>query len=135
MSPTVAKTILRASAALAAAVGIGSLASSCYFLFKSIVGRDLLMGIMGVLSLGLSVYLGYVAFLVWFRFSPPAVRHICGFLAFSLLPITTEFLNPLNETDTALSSILSLGVLVAVYFAYRFASVRLIRLLFDNSMP
>ncbi len=42
----------------------------------------------------------FVAYMVWFRFSPLSVRHVCGTLAFWLFILAAEMFQPGLTSDT-----------------------------------
>ena len=93
------------------------------------------MILLAIFPLALSVYFLYVSYLVWFRFSPLAVRHICGALGFYVLMVITKLFDPASNSHAAWPAFALLGSLIVVYFAYRVASDRLSRLLFRESIP
>ena len=88
-----------------------------------------------VLPLALAAYFFYVAYLVWSRFSPLAVRHACGVLAVCVLVPVQELIDKGLHEYEPWGLFAYLGCLLAVYIAYSVASDRLSRLLFSVSAP
>jgi len=132
MKLTIAKIVMRVIGTLAGLLGLGMLCVTPFMLYHSITERNAWMILLAVFPLALAAYFIYVAYLVWFRFSPLAVRHICGALGFCVLMLVTKLFDPSRDSDTPWAAFAFLGCLVAVYFAYRVASARLSRLLFSE---
>ena len=135
MRLTIAKIVMRIVGTLGGLLGVGMLCVTPFVLYHSIAERDGWMILLAIFPVALSVYFLYVSYLVWFRFSPLAVRHICGALGFCLLAVITKFFNPARDSHAAWPAFVSLGSLIVVYLAYRVASDRLSRLLFPKSVP
>lgn len=135
MKLTVAKIVMRVIGTLAGLLGLGMLGLAPFIFYHAIAEWNLWMILLAAFPLALAVYLVYVAYLVWFRFSPLAVRHICGALGFYGFTLLTPLFNPgPGGPDTAWSALAFLGCIVGVYLAYRVASNRLSRLLFPESI-
>jgi hypothetical protein len=126
----IAKITMRVVGTLAGPSGLGMLCVTPFMLYHFITGRDLLMIVFAAFPLALAAYFSYVAYLVWFRFSPLAVRHICGTLGFLILVLATNLFDPSRHSAAPCAAFAFLGSLVAAYFAYRVASNQLSQLLF-----
>lgn len=72
-----------------------------------------------------AIYFFYIAYLVWWKYSPLAVRHLVAVLT---LYLWTKI--PTTEDRTPASGLIILGSFAAMYVAYRLASYYLNRLLF-----
>lgn len=131
----VARIVMRVVGNLAGLLGVGMLCSTPFQLHLSVTERNPWMIPLAAFPLALGAYFIYVAYLVWFRFSPHAVRHSCGALGFSLLTLTTKLCDPARDSGAACPAFVVLGGLVAVSSAYRVASSRLSRFLFPESKP
>ena len=134
MKLTIAKTLMRVVGTLGGLLGLGMLCIAPLMLYRSVTERNPWMILLAAFPLALAGYFIYVAYLVWFRFSPIAVRHICGALGFYLLMLITKLFDPSRDSGTPWAAFAFLGCLVVVYFAYRVASDRLSRLLFPESV-
>jgi hypothetical protein len=133
MKLIVAKIAMRVAGTLAGLVGLCFLPAMLVGLYHSITEPYPLMILVAAFALAISAYLMYVAYLVWFRFSPLAVRHVCGALGFYVLTLVPRLLDLSRNPDRPWMGFALLGSFVAVYIAYRFASHRLSRLLFPES--
>lgn len=138
MTPRIVKVLLRIVGTLAGLVGGGMLCVSTVVFYRSYnvlsaEMREFWMIGLAAFTLALAVYFLFVAYLVWFRFSPRAVRHVCGVLGFYVLMSTTKLFPSVHNSDTSWMAFVFLGLLVGVYFAYRWASTRLSRYLFPEA--
>jgi hypothetical protein len=133
MKARTAKALMRVAGALAGVSGVVMLCFGLSPLYHSVTEQDPWMIGLAALLLALPVYLVYVAYLVWFRFSPLAVRHICGTLAFLMLGLVTTLFDPTRDSGTPWRSLAFLGCLLAALMGYRIASERLSRWLFPQS--
>ncbi len=88
-----------------------------------------------VFGILLGVYFTRVGYLVWFRWSPLAVRHVIGTLAFLLLGQLVRFVHPHATGLPDWSVFWPLAAFLAIYFLYQFAVARCLRLLFPVSVP
>jgi hypothetical protein len=79
----------------------------------------------------LAAYFIYAAYLVWFRFSAVAVRHVCGVLAFYGLTFVSAAFEQSPDADWMPFAFL--GSLLAAYLAYRVVSHYLSRWLFPTA--
>ncbi|MFH1148001.1 MAG: hypothetical protein V1736_09890 [Pseudomonadota bacterium] len=86
MNPTAAKILIKVLGALAGLLGAGMMACSPSILMES-GDVSMFFAVFFVLS---ALYLAFVGYLAWFRFSPRAIGHACGLLAFLLLLRTPE---------------------------------------------
>jgi hypothetical protein len=90
------KAMLRAFAIVAGLFGALSLYMGVGFLVLAVFGKapDRLKLFMAMMFLIPGVYLSWVVFLVWRRFSPRAVLHLCGgigFLVWTTIPVNDWF--------------------------------------------
>ena len=133
MNRNIGKIIVRGIGTLAALLGIGILCATPFLvahILRDQANRWRLAFLL--LPVAIANYLVYVGYLVWFRFSPRAIRHVCGAVGFYLLGQSVEVFGRSNEM---LTSFVFLGCLVLVYFGYRFASSRLSSWLFPPVNP
>jgi hypothetical protein len=76
-----------------------------------------------VFGILLGLYFSYIGFLGWFRFSPLAVRHIVGVLAFMLFGAIPRAAHRFESADSpelfALYSVGVLGGALISYLVYR----------------
>jgi hypothetical protein len=114
--------------------GVCMLCLGPFLLYQSCSEQNPWLIVLAVVPMTLGAYFLYVAYLVWFRFSSLAVRHICGILGFYVLGCVTTLFDPAHDSYRHWTGFAYLGCLVVVYFAYRFASDRLSRLLFPESI-
>ena len=134
MKPTTAKILMRVVGTLAGLLGLVMLPFGFMF-YHSITERNVWMILLPVCLQALAAYFIYVAYLVWFRFSPLAVRHICGTLALYVLALVTKLFDSFFDLGMPWEGFASLGCFVAAYVAYDVASVRLSRWLFSERVP
>jgi hypothetical protein len=128
MNRNIAKVVVKGIGTLAALLGVGMLCVTPFLIAHSLreeTNRWWLAFLL--LPLGIAAYLIYVGYLVWFRFSPRAVRHVCGAVGFYLLGQCMELFGRSGEIGTSFAF---LGCLAVVFFGYRFVSTRLSRWLF-----
>ena len=131
MSLAVAKILLRVISALAGLLGFGILCITPFLIHHSIAEQQGWMIFFLVLPLLVAVYFIYAAYLVWFRFSPVAVKHICGALGFYVVTLFPKVFERFRDADWM--PIAFLGSLLVVYLAYRVVSHRLSRWLFPEA--
>ena len=130
-----AKVAVRVVGTLAGLAGLSGLFFALLMLYLGIHERDAERIANGVFLLALAAYYLYTAYLVWFRFSPLAVRHVCGALClYGMTFVTAKLLNVTAHSDALWPAFAFLGCVVAVYIAYRFVSNRLSRLLFPENV-
>ena len=134
----IAKIVARTIGSLAGLLGIGSLFFTLLVLesHHSMIQRGpltiLFTVFFAVFSLAVDAYFIYAAYLVWFTYSPLAVRHICGLLGFGALIPVTKLVVPSMRADSPWAPCVFFAGLAGVYFAYRAASERLSRFLFPD---
>lgn len=136
MKPNVAKAVIRAIGTLGALLGAYSLVFMAKFLpdFMNEMGRVVV--VFYVLSLIIDAWLLWIGYLVWFRFSPLAVRQACGalgFAAFFGLITTVAIYFPIDANNAGWNLLASLGCFVFVLVAYRVLSRYLNRVIFPLS--
>ena len=133
MTPRIAKVLIRVAGTLAGLLGLGMLCVAPVMLYHSFIEQNPWMIGLALFPFALAVYFVWVAYLVWFRFSPLAVRHICGALGFYGLTLAARLVGPPRDPEMPWGSFAFLGCLVVIYIAYKFASDRLSRWLFPKS--
>jgi len=129
-----AKILMRVVGTLFGLLGVGMLCITSLLLYYSITEWDDWMIPLTIFPLAISFYFIYVAYLVWFNFSPLAVRHICGALGLYLLTLVPKLFKPLDDAEAAWPAFAFFGCLVIVYSGLRVASSRLSRWLFPKSV-
>ena len=130
-----AKVVVRVIATLVGLLGLWLLFTALLLLYHVIPERDAGRISMGVFALPFAAYYLYTAYLVWFRFSPLAVRHVCGALClYGMIFVTAKLLEVTAHSYALWPAFAFLGCVVAVYIAYRFVSNRLSRLLFPENV-
>jgi len=134
MTHTVAKILMRIIGTLVGMFGVFMLSFGLFLVYESFTEQNPLIIGHTVFIMGLAVYFLFVAYLVWFRFSPLAVRHIFGILGLYVLSLLPSFVHPALDPHRYWMLFAYLGSLVVVYFAYRFASDRVSRLLFPEDI-
>ena len=132
MNVHVAKILLRVIGTLGGLLGLGMLCVAPIMFFHSVGERNPWMILLAAFPLAMSAYLIYVGYLVWFRFSPLAVRHICGALGFYIITLVPKISDPSRDPSSPWGPFLFLACLVAVYFGYRSISGKLSRWLFPE---
>jgi hypothetical protein len=134
MTQSVAKILLRVIGTLAGLLGALMLVVTPFMFLRVYAGKSIAVVLLGLFPFVVAGYFLFAAYLVWFRFSPRAVRHICGTFGFFLLMFATRFVTtppaPVAPASAPLGAIAFLSFMIAVYFGYRIASRYLIRLLF-----
>lgn len=131
MKPTIAKVVVRIVGTLFGLLGLGMLGFDLRLFYRSVAERNGWSIMFMTIALMTIIYLIYVAYLVWLRFSPRAVRHVCGALGFCVL----AFLVPNRAPEAPWAVFAFVGCLVVIYIGYRIASVCLCRLLFPENVP
>ncbi len=140
MKFNVAKILIRVVGTIAGIVGVTDLWVSLVIFRPAITSdgpwtiRSLMEFSLQLLMLLIGPYLVWVGYLVWFRFSPLAVRHACGFLGYLFWGalIWGALLYRISEPTSPWLALAGLGSLVFVCWAYRAGSRYLIRLLFSE---
>ena len=95
MQPTFLKAAIRVLGSLIGLFGVSMLGFGVFLFLPSFITSGGAFGIaFAVFGILLGVYFTRVGYLVWFRWSPLAVRHVVGTLAFLLLGQLTRFINP-----------------------------------------
>jgi hypothetical protein len=131
MNCNIGKIVVRGIGSLAALLGVGMLCVTPFLIAHTLRDQTNRWWLaLLLLLLAIAAYLVYVGYLVWFRFSPRAVRHVCGAVGFYLL---TQCVELFGRSDELWTSFAFLGGLIVVYFGYRFTSSRLSRWLFPPS--
>jgi hypothetical protein len=139
MTKTIAKILMQVVGTLAGLLGALMLCVTPFMLYVVFTGKSVSVAVLllSLFPLFVAVYFLYVAYLVWFRYSPRAVLHICGTLGFFVLGLALRFLDvadiDVSHGATLWQPFAFLGFLVFVFFAYRAASRYLSRLLFPPS--
>jgi hypothetical protein len=64
----------------------------------------------------------WIAYLVWFRFSPRAIQQTCGLLGFILIGFVMTFFPATNQENACSRSLIYLGTIVFALFGYRLLS-------------
>jgi len=123
VKPIVIKIALRVLGSLAAVLGLSMLGFSLVFLSPiTSMKPDLAFSVVvGAIQILLGLYLSYVGYLVWFRLSPHAVRHVLGTLAFVLLGAlgsSADHHRLIRSSDVFEAISFAIGV-IAFYILYR----------------
>lgn len=134
MKTSVAKIILRILGAIAGLFGLPMVVTMACVLYSSIRDGDLGLTLFVAFGGALDAYLIYVGYLLWFRFSPLAVRHICGILAFGLLCGTPRAFESNRDIEAWWQSFVFLAWAGSIFLAYHFGSRRLNRWLFPEGV-
>ena len=130
MKTKTAIIVFRASGLLTALLGLANL---CYCAPVFLTGENWVIVMMGFLFVVLGLYLLYVGYLTWRRFSPLAIRHICGVIAFYLLASVQIAMDHLNSPQWLTESgIVSLVCLISAFIFYRWAAKHFIQKIFGN---
>jgi hypothetical protein len=130
MSPNVIKIGIRALASIAALIGItGLVFDLTIFLPSSIAAGDAFGIGFWLFGILLGVYLTYVGYLGWCRFSPRSVRHILCAVALALLCLASSLLDRYPQAPPYLF----LGAIILCYAFYRFAASICCRRLFRDA--
>ena len=125
------KAVLRAFAIVGGLFGIPCLVMGIGFLSSTIFGKegpDLIRFLLGVMFLIPGVYLSWVVFLVWRRFSPRAVLHLCGGIGFLVWTIPGGSFERFGEMWSAVAWWVWLALVIS---GYRSVSRYLVRRLFE----
>ena len=129
MKTTTAILLFRVSGLLTALLGIANLCCAPAFL----TDKNSAMVMLGFLFIFLGLYLLYVGYLTWRRFSPLAIRHVCGVIAFYLLAgvqIAMDYSNSPHWLTE--SGIVSLVCLIGAFIFYRWASKHFVQKIFGS---
>jgi len=132
------KVAIQGTGMLAGVFGIGMLAMMGLGAYHAIAERDPAAALFSVLFLGMGSYFLYVAYLVTCEYSPLAVRHICGALAFiAVSHFARPFLHPHTDLQrlSPWTDLTYFAALIALYYGYRAASNRLNGFLFPGAQP
>jgi hypothetical protein len=135
MTRSIAKIAIRVVGTLAGLTGIGMVFVLPMLARVSLAELSPWMLLLSMLPLAVIIYFIWVGYLVWFRFSPLAVRHTCGAVAFHLLGLVTNALAAIPQPLTPWRALVFWSSLVAVYIMYRVASDRLNRRIFPENVP
>ena len=133
MSLNIAKILMRVVGTLAGLLGLGMLCITPFLIYHAVAEQMGGMIFFVVLPLPVAAYFIYAAYLVWFRFSPVAVRHVCGALGFYTLTLFPKAFEQFRDAEWMPFAFL--GCLFAVYVAYRVVSRYLSRWLFPEASP
>ena len=133
MSLTFAKILMRVVGTLAGLLGLGMLCILPFLIHHAIAEQMGWMILFAVFPLPVAAYFIYAAYLVWIRFSPVAVRHVCGALGFYTLTLFPKAFERFRDADWMPFAFF--GCLVAVYLACCVVSHYLSRRLFPEASP
>ena len=122
MNRTFLKVALRVIGMLSGVMGVAGILFGSYLLFCA--GQDAKWWALAfsVFSLLFAGYLVYVAYLVWFKLSPLAVRHVCGLIGFYVFGLATKLVRTTHDPTSSWASVAFLGCLIAIYFGYKAVS-------------
>lgn len=134
MSSAIAKNLVRAVGILIGLPGFGLLSATPLLMYCAFASPERGVWTFGfcLLPAVLALYLIYVAYLAWRRFSPLAVRHVCGVLAFGALVLIASLFTPMDGSHIPRGGFVYLGGLIAVYYCYQAAARHLTRLIFTE---
>lgn len=125
MAQTIVFIAVRILGTLAGLLGVSSLWFTQFMWPDEADEHIVLKRVLAVFVTLVAIYLLYVAYLVWWKYSPLAVRHLVAVLS---LYLWTKI--PATEDRTPASGLIILSSFAAMYVAYRLASYYLNRLLF-----
>lgn len=83
-------------------------------------------------TLLLGLYLLWVCYLVWFQFTPKAVRQVCGLAAFSLVAAISSAMGTQWFANSFWMPFAFLGIQAAIYYGYRRSTRYLNEILFPD---
>lgn len=72
----------------------------------------------------------WIAYLVWFRFSPRAIQQTCGLLGFILIGFVMTYFPATNQANAGSRSLIYLGTIVFALIGYRLLSRYLNKVIF-----
>jgi len=118
---TAIKAALRLIGTLGGILGIAILWIAAVLFFGSFreLGWTIILVIFPAL---LGAYFIYVTYLVWFRFSPRAIRHICIGLGLYLFSVCSQVLGLTREKNHWWVGVAAIGCIIALFFLCRTAS-------------
>jgi hypothetical protein len=82
MNQTIATILIRIVGTLAGLLGACMLCVTPFMFYGAFASEHFWILLVGLFPFVVGIYFLYVAYLVWFRFSANAVRHVCGMLGF-----------------------------------------------------
>ena len=135
MNRKLLEVALRIIGALSSLMGVGMLCGALMFLISGMQDAKWWMVAFSGFFIFLAGYFVYVGYLVWFKPSPLAVRHVCGLIGFYVLTLFMELLDPSHDSFSPWKSFAFLGCLIAVYFGYKAASRWLSQKMFPDRSP
>ena len=133
---TAIKAVLRIVGTLGGILGIAILWIAAMLFFRSF--RELgWMTILVIFPALLGAYFIYVMYLVWFRFSPRAIRHTCIGLGLYLFSVCSRALELTKEKNYWWVGAATIGCIIVVFFLCRTLSRWLSKSLFatDTNEP
>lgn len=136
MLRVIAKILLRTIGTLFGLLGIAMLCIGLFLLpglLRSSSPDWLVLSLVLIPTLFFSVYFVCTFYLVWFRFSPTAVRHACGALGLLAFTQLSRWLH--LSVDDPRMPLIFLGSLLGICLACLVASRLLNRLLFAGATP
>lgn len=122
--PDKARTVIQIAGALMGLLGAGSLLEGSVNLITTRSWEDFLLGLV------VALYLFYVGFLAWKRFSPLAIKHLCAVISFLCLTLPHIVLEPLFPRWVSMIS--DLVLLYPVILLYRRNAGYFIRQIFGD---
>jgi len=135
MNQTFLKVVLRVIGTLSGVAGVAALFFASYVLVRAELDVNGWRLALNLFSLLLGSYLVYVGYLVWFRLSPLAVRHVCGLLGMYVFSLAMKLVDVRSDPSSPWASVAFLGCLFGVYFGYKAVSRWLSRQLFPDPSP
>src|SRR3954471_6572306 len=133
MRHSVAKIVMRVLGTLGGVLGVVGLCITAFVLYHSATERNAGLVVAALIPLAFSAYFLYVSYLIWFKFSPLTVKHICGGIGFCVLALVSKLIEPARHSHGAWPIYAYLGSLIVLYLAYRVASDRLSPSLFPEN--
>jgi hypothetical protein len=82
------------------------------------------------LQLVIALFFIWVAYLIWFRFSPRAIQQVCGLLAFLLVGLVMTLFPATDQANAGSRSLIYLGSIAFALLGYRMLSRYLNKVIF-----
>ena len=117
MNPRILKIFLRSVGLVAGLIAVGSISFTAAVLGRVWETSNAFMWWFAAASLVMAIYLAWVCYLVWFRFSPRATLHVCGVLGFFALGIPAGAISKQPESGWALAFFIWFLIVVQGYRA------------------
>lgn len=132
MNQKIIKICLRIIGTFAGVYGLLTLVFTPFLFFHAKQSGITLMSMFLLFPILIGTYAIYFCYLTWRKLSPSAIRHFFGVIGFFIIITVMKYMDMSPKKDLSWEPFAYIGLLIAIYYGYRWLSNRVTKSLFPE---